>query len=410
MARLLERLTALKVQRAGAGWHNDGGGLYLKVDKGGAAGWLFRYGRQGRHYLGLGPLHAVTLAEARTKARACRALLAEGRDPVNEHKARRAAVRFDSAKAVTFKQAADRYHDSHRASLRSAKHAGEWRRSLTVYAEPTIGALPTSAIDTPLVLKILEPIWSKQPLADRIRQRVEVVLDWAKARNLRMGENPARWRGHLDQLLPSPRKVVKVAHHPALPYADAPAFLTKLRAKSGTAARCLEFLMLTAARLNEAREATWSEFGDLAVAMWILPAARMKADRDHKVPLSRDAVAVLKQMEVHRRPGNDFVFPGGLPQRPIGGTAIRDLVKAYDNTLTVHGLRSTFKDWAAETSSFQNHVVEQALAHAIPTAVEKAYRRGELLEKRRKLIEQWARFCASAPGSPKVIPLGRRHG
>ena len=358
MARELERLTALQVRRLGRGRYADGGNLYLHVSPDGRY-WFFRWGAGGKNYLSIGPVHTVSLARAREKARAARELLLDGRDPKAELIAQRLAARLKAAQQVTFGEAADRYFEAHRRKWRSDKHAREWRATLAAYAEPVLGRLPVDTIDTALVLKALEPVWTTKTItAGRVRQRIETVLDFAKARGLRNGDNPARWRGHLDHLLPAPRQVARVQHHAALPYRDVPRFMARLRTQSNAAAHCLAFLILTACRTNEARLAKWAEItGDT----WVIPANRMKAGREHRVPLSSAARGSLE-----RGAGDHagFVFRGRNSDRPFGVVALGKLVKQLsgDAALTVHGFRSAFRDWAAEQTTFPDHVVEQALA------------------------------------------------
>jgi integrase len=392
----LERLTAAQVRRAKPGWHADGGGLYLQARPDGSAYWYFRYGAGGKRYHSIGPAHTVSLADARARAQACRLLRIDGNDPQVERAQIRAAARVEAAKKVTFTEAVDRYFANHRGKWRSEKHAREWRKTLATYAEPILGRLPVGAIDTTLILKVVEPIWQdKTVTASRVRQRLESVLDFAKVRTWREGDNPARWRGHLDHILPKPREIAPVEHYRAMPFNAVPAFMAKLRRRDDVAARCLEFLILTATRSNEARGARWPEVsGDV----WTILPGRMKAEREHRVPLSRAALAVLDRIE---RQG-DFVFPGR--GGAIGDTAIGELLGAKDGT--VHGFRSAFRDWAAEQTNFPREVIELALAHAVGSATERAYWRGDLLEQRRPLMESWARFVGGERG--KVIDLKKR--
>jgi integrase len=407
MARPLGKLTALQVQRAKPGKYHDGGGLYLLVHPGGSRSWAFRYGPGGNRYCGLGPTHTISLATARGRARECRELLIRGIDPLAAKREHKTAAKLADAKALTFAEAADRYFASHRAGWRSDKHAKEWRATLAIYADPYFGNLPIAAIDVSLVLKALEPIWTtKADTAGRVRQRIEAVLDWAKARGYRTGENPARWRGHLDHLLPAQKRVARVKHFHALPYAEIGAFMAKLRAAEGIAPRCAEFISLTAARLGEAINAEWSEI-DLDHRVWTVPASRMKAGREHRVPLSDPAIAVLTQVAAIRRRDSNFVFPGNRRGRPVGETAVWLLVKeaSGDEGATVHGLRSTFRDWAAERTNYAREVCEMALAHIVADDVERAYRRGDLFDKRQRLMEEWGRFCAAPAAKGGVVAL-----
>ena len=367
--------------------------LYLQIGPTGTKAWLFRYTKDGRaHGMGLGPLDLVTLAEARDRTLTCRKLLLDGIDPLEERRGKRLQTRLAAAGKITFHSCAERYIDAHAAGWRNRKHRQQWTNTLTTYAYPAIGDLPVGAIDTGLIMKIIEPIWqTKTETASRLRGRIESILDWAKARHYRTGENPARWRGHLDQLLAARSKVAPTNHHAALSYAELPAFMTQLRQHSGAAARCLEFTILTAARSGEARGARWSEF-DLDAHTWTVPAERTKAGKAHTVPLSEHARTILAGLP---RSG-DYLFENGRAGKPMGGTTLTLMLREMNRgDIKVHGFRSTFRDWAAEQTHHQNHVVEMALAHAIGDKVEAAYRRGDLLAKRRELMQDWARYCAS---------------
>jgi integrase len=414
MVRAIGQLTALKVEKAKEpGMYADGGGLYLRVTPEGAKNWVLRYMLDRRpRWMGLGPLALYGLQEARAKALVARRQRHEGIDPIDARRAERARKRLDAAKAVTFKQCAEAYISAHRAGWRNGKHAGQWGATLSTYAYPVIGALPVQAVETGLVLKVLEPIWTAKPeTAGRVRGRLESILDFAKVRDYREGENPARWRGHLDKLLPARSKVRAIEHHAALPYAELPAFLVSLREQQGIAARALEFLILTAARTGEVIGAKWNEI-DLLDKTWTLPAARMKAHREHRVPLSAYALAILDEMQAarHRDAAHAFVFPGGKAGTGLSNMAFLMLLRRIGRgDLTAHGFRATFKTWASERTSFQNEIVEAALAHVIGGKVEQAYRRGDMFEKRRRLMQQWAIFCVTAPSVQKrtsnVTPL-----
>jgi integrase len=305
----------------------------------------------------------------------------------------------DAAKAVTFQQAAERMMASHEAAWRNPKHRAQWRATLATYVYPTFGGLSVGAVDTGLVLRVLEPIWTAKPeTASRVRGRIETVLDWAKARGYREGENPATWRGHLDKLLPNRRKVKRVEHHAAMPYAALPSFMGELGRREGVSARALEFAILTACRTGEVIGARWSEIeGDV----WTIPADRMKAGAEHRVPLSRAALDLLGNLP---REG-EFVFIGGRAGRPLSNMAMLELVRGMRPGLTVHGFRSTFRDWAAERTEFPNHVVEKALAHKVADKVEAAYRRGDLFDKRRSLMDAWAGFCGTSTTSAEVVAI-----
>jgi integrase len=312
--------------------------------------------------------------------------------------------KLEAAQAMTFDACAAAYIDTHKAGWQNAKHREQWPSTLNSYASPFFGSLPVQAIDVGLVMKALEPIWQTKPeTASRLRGRIEAVLDWATVRGYRKDENPARWRGHLDKLLPARSKVRKVEHHPALPYDDLADFAAALRRQEGVASRALEFLILTAARTGEVIGARWDEV-DVVEKIWVVPAARMKASREHRVPLSAAAVAVLEQMKQIRE--GDFVFPGGKKGKPLSNMAMLAVLKRMERgELTAHGFRSTFRDWAAERTNFSHEVAEMALAHTVSDKVEAAYRRGDLFQKRRQIMEAWARFCVTARSQAVVVPI-----
>lgn len=400
MARPREKLSAAAVRSVKQpGLYSDGGGLWLQVSRGATGvnkSWVFRYTRAGRtRDMGLGSFVDLPLARARQKAGEARALLMDDIDPLEAKRTVKVQRRLDAAAEVTFRAAAERYIESHASGWKNSKHAAQWPATLEAYAFPVFGALGVQAIDTGLVLKALEPIWTAKPeTASRVRGRIESVLDWAAARGLRGGENPARWRGHLDKLLPRRSKVARVRHHAALPYTELPDFLVKLRLEDGVAARALEFVILTAARTGEAIGATWREI-DLREKIWSVPASRMKASRDHRVPLSARASQILKAMQEIAE--GEFVFPGGRARRPLSNMAmLQTLRRMGRGDLTVHGFRSTFRDWAAERTGYPAEVAEMALAHTITDKVEAAYRRGDLFSKRRRLMADWAKYASPA--------------
>jgi integrase len=405
MARILGRLTALKVARASKpGMHPDGGGLYLQVTGAGAKSWVYRFSLRGKsREMGLGSLSAVRLVDARAKAAECRRLRQEGIDPIDARTASRAQFAFDAAKALTFKDAASAYIASHRTGWRNEKHAAQWASTLKTYAEPIIGSVSVQAIDTALVLKVLEPIWNTKPeTAGRVRGRMESVLDWATTRGYRKGENPARWRGHLDNLLPARSRVRAIKHHAALPYGELPGFIAALREQEGVAARALEFTILTAARTGETTGGSRAEINP-AAKVWTIPAARMKAGREHRVPLPPRALTIIDDMVATDA---KFVFPGGKLGKPLSNMAMTTVLRRMDRgDITVHGFRSTFRDWAAERTNYPREVVEMALAHSIGDKVEAAYRRGDLFEKRRRLMSEWATYCARGKAAATVVPL-----
>jgi integrase len=406
MAGGMYRLTDRKVQTAKKpGMYADGGSLYLRIAAGGSKQWVFRYSADGRlRDMGLGSINTLSLAEVREKAREARKLRLEGKDPIDERRAQRAGALAAAAKAKTFRQCAEEFMHDNAAKWSNAKHGQQWRNTLETYVYPVLGDLPVATIDTPLVLKVIKPLWQRAPVtASRVRGRIEQVLGWATVHHYRAGDNPARWQGHLQHALPAKSEVADVEHHTALPYSEAPAFFAKLRQDSSVQARCLELLALTATRMAEATDATWDEI-DFDNRIWTVPSARMKMGKEHRIPLSKAAIAVLKGMNEMRQ--SDYIFPGLRTGRPIGHNSVWKLGRALG--ATVHGLRSTFRDWAAEQTSFPHEVCEMALAHAIPSAVEKAYRRGDLFDKRRKLMDAWASFCShGADAGDKVVPIRR---
>ena len=393
MARDVGRLSARTVEtRKKPGYYSDGGGLYLKVSGGAGRSWVFRYRVAGKlREMGLGSEHSISLADARQAAAECRKLRLRGSDPIEVRRQERTQAKLGAA-SMTFRQCAERYIAAHQAGWRNAKHTSQWRNTLATYAFPVFGDLPVQAIDVGLVMKVVEPLWpTKTETASRLRGRIENVLDWALARGYRQGDNPARWRGHLDNLLPRRSRVQKVEHHAALSYDEVGAFIEVLRRQEGVAAMALEFCILTATRTSETIGARWQEV-DLGEAVWMIPADRIKAGKEHRVPLSKPAVAILQKLAVAR--SSDFVFPGGKPGRPLPNMALLALLRRMERPdLTVHGFRSAFRDWAAERTNFPREVCEMALAHTIGDKVEAAYRRGDLFSKRRQLMEAWARYC-----------------
>jgi integrase len=418
MARTIGKLTALAVNQAKRrGYYGDGGGLFLQVSPGGAKSWVFRFKERGRlREMGLGPIHTVSLAEARQKALECRKVRLDGRDPIEARRAECVQVRLDAAKAMTFAACAERYIAAHKVAWKNDKHAAQWPATLGTYVYPVFGSLPVQAVDVGLVMKALEPIWQGKPeTASRLRGRIEAVLDWAKVRGYRNGENPARWRGHLDHLLPAPSKAKsakrrvtgKGEHYAAMPFDLVPEFVAKLRAREAVAARALEFTILTAKRTTEVIGARGREFS-LTDRVWTIPAGRMKGEREHRVPLSPAAVAVLEKMGVDPVAHPDrYAFPGAKPDHPLSDMAMLNLLqhRMGHPEVTVHGFRSSLRDWGAERTNFPNEVLEMALAHVIDDKTEAAYRRGDLFQKRRQLAEAWAKFCAAAAVAGKVVPI-----
>ena len=393
MVRVIGKLPGGAHAKAKPGLHADGGGLYLQIGPEGTKSWIFRFMLNGRaRAMGLGPLHAVSLADARKKATNCRGLLVDGTDPIEARDKGRTERKLEAAKAMTFKGCAEAYIKSHKDGWKNPKHAAQWTATLSTYAYPVFGEVSVQSVDTGLVLRVLEPMWKeKTETASRVRGRIEQVLDWATVRGLRAGDNPARWRGFLDHMLPKRSSVQKVQHHPALPYNQIASFMVSLGEQEGTGARALELLILTATRTGELIGARWDEI-DLGEKVWTIPAERMKAGREHRVPLSELAVSLVRRIAESR--SGDFVFPGSNPKKPISNMTLLAVLKRMKRTeLTVHGFRSTFRDWAAEQTNFPREVAEAALAHTIGDKVEAAYRRGDLFEKRRGLMGEWAQYC-----------------
>jgi integrase len=409
------KLTALQVTRLKKGTPkktlvNDGGGLYVQTGPAGGS-WLFRYrlSPQQLREMGLGSLHTLTLAEAREKARECRKLRLDGLDPLEERKRSRLRAKLDAASNITFKEATEGYLRAHQASWSNAVHARQWPASLQNFVFPIFGDLPVQAIDTGLVMKVLGPIWNeKTETASRVRGRIESILDWAKVLGYRQGENPARWRGHLDELLPKRNKIRRVEHHPALPYEQIGAFMVELRQIDGIPARALEFAILTAARSGEVIFARWSEI-NLAERLWTIPEERMKGGREHRVPLSDAAMTIVNQMAAIR--SSELVFPGSRGGA-LGNMSMRRVtIDMGRRDIVPHGFRSTFRDWIAEQSDFPSELAELALAHNVGSKVEQAYRRGDQFERRRALLQSWATFCdapAAAGGGVVAIGVGKR--
>jgi integrase len=399
-------LTQKRIQKLNMpGRYSDGHQLYLQVQSPTNKSWLFRYTFSGRErFMGLGPLHTIDLEEARERARQARKALLDGADPLALRAAQAAQRALEAARTITFETAAKTYYESHEASWKNAKHRQQFLNTLRDYVFPKIGKLPVADIDTGLVLKCVEPIWQdKTETANRTRGRIEAVLDWASVRGYRKGDNPARWRGHLSEVLPARGKIQKTKHHAALPIDEVPAFMATLREQHGVAARALEFTILTAARTAETVGARWQEI-DIANGTWTVPAGRMKASKEHRVALSKQALEILDNLP--REKSNPFVFIGpykaGLSNMAMAAT----LQRMGRDDITVHGFRSTFRTWAGDRTAHPVHVIEQALAHSIGTKVERAYARGDLFTKRARLMADWARYCASKPvNTGEVVAL-----
>jgi integrase len=396
MGRPIEKLTALAVARFAKkrGLHGDGGGLYLCVAPPNGCSWVYRYSLDGKaRTMGLGPYPTISLAEARQRAADARRVKVDGVDPIERRAARRDAQRVERAKTVTFDWCKDQYIAAHRAEWRNARHSAQWTETLRTYVSPVFGNSPIQEVDTETIMKVLKPLWVAKPeTASRVRGRIESILNWATTSKKRTGENPARWRGHLDNLLPKLSKVKKVEHHAALPYSEISAFVKALAQREAIAARALEFLILTGARTGEVLGARWTEI-DRAANAWTVPPERMKRKREHRVPLSKLAIAVVNSLP-HSQ--NEFVFPGGRPARPLTNGALMEMVQRMGRSdLTVHGFRATFRTWAAECTAYPREVIEVALAHRVYGDTEGAYQRGDLFEKRRKLMDDWAGLCAT---------------
>lgn len=404
MARTSSRLTALRVQHAKKpGMLADGDGLYLQVAGAGARSWIFRFTFACKsREMGLGSLKGVGLAAARVKAAHCRELLADGIDPIAARTDKHAARAVAEANAITFDQCAEAYIKAHGPTWRNPKHHSQWEMTLETYVSPVFGKLPVQAVNVTLVMEALEPIWTAKPeTASRIRGRIESILNWAKARGYRSGENPAQWKGHLENLLPAKNKISSVKHHAALPYDETPQFMKTLREQVGISALALEFLILTAARTGEVIGARWNEI-DLAAKIWTVPANRMKGGRQHRIPLSNEALAILNKATGDE--SSQYVFTG-RDGGSLSSMALLMLLRRMKyGTLTAHGFRSTFRDWTSERTNFQGEVAEAALAHVVGDKVEAAYRRGDLFDKRRQLMNAWAAYCAQIHAE-NVVPL-----
>lgn len=406
--KLSNALTAIEVKNAKPGRYADGGGLQLLVKDTGARSWVFRYMLKGKtRDIGLGPAGAddISLADARDLASALRLKVRAGIDPLAERQ-QKAAEALAAAQAaqiagITFKAVAEAYVGANEASWRNEKHRQQWRNTLATYVYPVMGELPVAAIGTAHVLQILEPIWKDKPeTASRVRGRIETILDAAKARGYRQGENPARWRGHIAQILPARSRLTR-GHHKAMAYDAIPAFVCAIRAREAMAALALEFVILTATRTSEVLGATWAEV-DLDKAIWTVPASRMKAGKEHRIPLSPRAVEILEAVKSLEK---DYLFPTDKGGK-LSTMAMSMLLRRMKLDCTVHGFRSGFRDWAAECTGYAHEVCEMALAHVIGNKSEAAYRRGDLFDKRRRLMADWASFCSTiASNADNVRPI-----
>lgn len=402
MARQLNRLTAIAVTRAKKpGYYSDGGGLFLRIGPTGAKSWSFRYKVAGKtHEMGLGPTHTIKLVEARQRAQHARKQRLDGIDPIAARRATRARQEAAAAKAMTFRQAAERYFAAHRAGW-VPDHAKIWERSLSIHAHPIIGHIAVADVELAHIMSVLEPMWlRKTHTANAVRSRIEAVLGWATTHGYRSGDNPARWRGHLENLLPKQSKVRPIVPFAALPYADINDFMARLRQQPSISARALEFAILTGTRTGEVLGTEWSEI-DLSDRLWIIPAKRMKARREHRVPLSDPAVELIDALPR----GGEHVFQGATGS-VLEGTALLMVMRRMGKRgTTVHGFRSTFSTWAAERTNYSFEVREMALAHLVGNQVERAYQRSDLFERRRRLMQDWAAFCSTPAASGEVVTL-----
>jgi len=405
MARKAKELSALEVGRLTTpGHHAVGGvaGLYLYVLETGARSWVLRTMiANKRRHMGLGGYPEVPLAKAKEKARVAKEDIGLGIDPIAQRTFRASSLRAQQATEKTFKEAALGYIEAHGSSWKNLKHRAQWSATLETYAYPHMGSLQVKDVVQEHVLKVLEPIWaSKTETAVRLRGRIESVLDWATVRKYRTGDNPARWKGHLDKLLPAPGKIQKVTHHRALPVTKLAEFMRDLRLRDGISARALEFAILCAARSGEVRGAKWSEI-DVKSAIWTIPADRMKANKEHRVPLSQAATVLLKSLS--RRNENDLIFPAASGDS-LSDMSLTSVLRRMQVDAVPHGFRSTFRDWAGEMTNYPREIAELALAHVLENKVEAAYRRGDALEKRRKMMEDWALFCSEVK-SERIIDV-----
>ncbi len=395
-----KKLNARRVETAAPGRYGDGNGLWLTVRGDGARSWSVRYTFRGRRReMGIGPTSARSLADAREITREVKRQVLDGLDPIEVRRLERSRI------VPTFDECAEQFISLNSAAWSNEKHRQQWENTLATYARPVIGRIPVDQIETPDILRILEPVWTVKPeTAVRVRGRIERVLAWAATRGLRARENPAAWKNHLDAILPPRSKVRAVRHHRALPWEQVPVFTQRLRQQDGIGPRALEFLILTAARSGEVRGATWAEI-NLDSRTWTVPADRMKSRREHRVPLSTEAVELLESLP--RFTGEDPVFPS--PRRgPLSDMTLSAVLRRMSVDAVPHGFRSSFRDWCSETTRFPREVAEAALAHSLPNKTEAAYLRGDLFEKRRVLMNSWSAFCSTPPAekeTAKVVPI-----
>jgi integrase len=390
----LNRLSVTKVNSlTERGYYADGGGLYFRVSAFSTRSWAFRYTRASKaREMGLGAYPDVTLREARERASEARKQLREDIDPIDQRQEAKSVLIATRAATLTFDQCAAAYIAAHRSGWKNAKHADQWKNTISSYASPIIGSVSVDLVSTVTLIKILEPIWTtKTETASRLRGRIESMLDWATVRGYRKGDNPARWKGHLDKLLAAPSKVRKIEHHAALPYPEVGAFLTELREQAGMGARALEFAILTVARSGEVRGATWAEV-DMDSAVWTIPAERMKAGREHRIPLSNVAMELIRSLP--RIGESELLFPNTKGTK-LSDMTLTAVLRRMSRPITAHGFRSSFRDWAGETTAYPREAIEHALAHQLKDKAEAAYARGTLFDKRRRLMADWAAYCAA---------------
>lgn len=405
----LNRLSAKTVDSfKERGYYADGGGLYFRVSEFNTRSWAFRYTRAGKtREMGLGAYPDIPLKDAREHALEARKLLRGDIDPIEQKRAARSAMIAAVQSTLTFDQCATAYIAAHRTGWKNAKHADQWANTINTYASPIIGAVSMNLIDTATLMRILEPIWKeKTETASRLRGRIESVLDWATVRGYRKGDNPARWKGHLDKLLAAPSKVAKVEHHAALDHQKIGAFMAELRQQAGMGAKALEFAIITAARSGEVRGATWAEV-DMDNALWIIPAERMKAEKEQRIPLSDAALKLLQNLP--RIDDCDLLFPntkGG----ELSDMTLTAVLRRMNAGVTAHGFRSTFRDWAGETTAYPREVIEHALAHQLKDKAEAAYARGTLFDKRRRLMADWSKYCGTVATAASVTPINSARG
>ena len=409
MAKLVKQLSDIKIKKLSKpGAYPDGDGLYLQIRSSGAKDWFYRYqlGDKGKKK-GLGPYPTISLEKAREDAHECRILRKNGIDPIEHQKAKESQKALAESKSITFKDCALAYIEAHKRGWKNKKHLSQWENTLSTYTYPVIGKIAVQDVDIDLIMKILEPIWfEKTETASRVRQRIENVLDWATVRKYRQGDNPALWRGRLDKLLPQRNKVQKPKHFAAMDYRELPLYFKSIRQKDTLTSKALAFTILTVTRTSEARGATRKEIDDKAKS-WIIPENRMKTEREHRIPLSVEALKILQEMEPFKRHTDDLIFPGLAQAKPISDASLLKLVKQTHPTLTVHGFRSSFRDWCAEQTNYPREVAEAALAHVIKDKTEAAYQRGDMFEKRRKLMDSWADYCLNDKNMADVVPINK---